>query len=1041
MIIDDFSNPKRKLTVSEASAANDYFTRRKSEEDRIAGIKAPAKNKKNPANTDYAKKRKQQDIEESRPFRGTGGAFNRGDDERHDIDSAREQQLAQYEQSGKFWLKYKDSQKHVNDTAYIGKAAARAAFQDLLRKHPELKGNLVMTAWGPGEQEVTEGEDDDSGTHSGNSPVPYMIQELFKTHGSQMSQYVRTGKIDPAFKEEMKKWVANTPWYDMPSGKPGTPAWHEGAEETLEIVMPHLAKRYWPKWLKMKEYHSPEQGVAEALTYPQKHSSWSVHSPKKNEFNTRYKLDQEPEARAHAERVGGKLVKVDQRGHAIRTGSKGDKGVAEGYSLKKTNVDKYMEPGDPDEYTQDINIKDTDYEIINNKTGQIVGTASWTTNDYFGPGALEITMKNGATRYLDIWEREKGNPQTAFNRFVKDPKTAKKYKEQGVAEGPLGTYVLNVMDAVTGEHWAIEIQASSPDMAKERAQQQGYKVLRIKEKGVAEGLKDKLAGAALAGSMAMGGAPAHAGFGADLAGSIASGLGSGMTSAAMAPSIYKEKNAADKAFAEQIPDEADKAKYLKGLKYIMNSRELANSGTTGMIQNTADEREFKKFKQRFATKYNIQIPTKEGVAEAGMPSSVIKNKQRNAEMSDKDFHAAHKDKSEDDLKAMAWRHGYGKGSTHYVDKHKKGQQGVAEGYGEDDGIHLGAKVYHKEHQSGEPFKVAKIIDDQRVGVIDDYGNKKVMFINQLVPAQGVAEGSLEEVSDKTLTNYLTKVDADSRKHRMDPTKRPAHKASKSIAGFATAFNKLDSPKKKPKPTEPEQGVAEAKNLKKRVKIVKGPDAGKTGWIREIKHGAFKGALKSYYIDLDDGGQANNLPGAALRLIKDQSLSENAEDLHVGDPVIITGNGIKFEGATGEIVDFGRDNRFVVVNLYNHGRHSFHSSDVSFNEYAGSDDEEARMYDAGEFGDDPRDEMDEARMSAAQRLSNAWDRQRAKSDASLRRTPSSIPKTVDKERMIRDIATSDASPEHKKVAIDAVMKTMSESRVQRQQLLAKMLNGR
>ena len=68
------------------------------------------------------------------------------------------------------------------------------------------------------------------------------------------------------------------------------------------------------------------------------------------------------------------------------------------------------------------------------------------------------------------------------------------------------------------------------------------------------------------------------------------------------------------------------------------------------------------------------------VAEAGMPLSVVKSKQRYAAMSDKDFHTAHKDKSEDDLKAMAWRHGYGKGSTHYVDKHKKGQQGVAEGW-------------------------------------------------------------------------------------------------------------------------------------------------------------------------------------------------------------------------------------------------------------------------------------------------------------------------------------------------------------------------
>jgi len=64
-----------------------------------------------------------------------------------------------------------------------------------------------------------------------------------------------------------------------------------------------------------------------------------------------------------------------------------------------------------------------------------------------------------------------------------------------------------------------------------------------------------------------------------------------------------------------------------------------------------------------------------------------------------------------------------------------------------------------------------------------------------------------------------------------------------------------------------QGVAEAKGLAKKVKVVKGEHAGKTGWIREIKHGAFKGAPKTYYIDLDDGGQANNLPATALRLVK------------------------------------------------------------------------------------------------------------------------------------------------------------------------------
>ena len=137
--------------------------------------------------------------------------------------------------------------------------------------------------------------------------------------------------------------------------------------------------------------------------------------------------------------------------------------------------------------------------------------------------------------------------------------------------------------------------------------------------------------------------------------------------------------------------------------------------------------------------YKVVKIKKQGVAEGGMPSSVIKSKQRYGDMLDKDFAELHQGKSDDDLVAMAWRHGYGKGSLHYVNKRKRGKQGVAEG----------------------------------------------------------------------------------------------------------------------------------KGLAKKVKIVKGPDAGKTGWIREVKHGAFKGAPKTYYIDLDDGGQANNLPATALRLVKEQ----------------------------------------------------------------------------------------------------------------------------------------------------------------------------
>lgn len=63
-------------------------------------------------------------------------------------------------------------------------------------------------------------------------------------------------------------------------------------------------------------------------------------------------------------------------------------------------------------------------------------------------------------------------------------------------------------------------------------------------------------------------------------------------------------------------------------------------------------------------------------------------------------------------------------------------------------------------------------------------------------------------------------------------------------------------------------IDEAKGLQKRVRVVKGTHAGKEGWIRQVKHGAFKGAPKSFYVDLDDGGQADNLPGSALRLVKE-----------------------------------------------------------------------------------------------------------------------------------------------------------------------------
>ena len=57
--------------------------------------------------------------------------------------------------------------------------------------------------------------------------------------------------------------------------------------------------------------------------------------------------------------------------------------------------------------------------------------------------------------------------------------------------------------------------------------------------------------------------------------------------------------------------------------------------------------------------------------EAGMPSSVIKHKQRLAMMTDKELADRHGDKDESTLRQMAWRHGYGKMSSYYWDRIQK----------------------------------------------------------------------------------------------------------------------------------------------------------------------------------------------------------------------------------------------------------------------------------------------------------------------------------------------------------------------------------
>jgi hypothetical protein len=66
------------------------------------------------------------------------------------------------------------------------------------------------------------------------------------------------------------------------------------------------------------------------------------------------------------------------------------------------------------------------------------------------------------------------------------------------------------------------------------------------------------------------------------------------------------------------------------------------------------------------------------------------------------------------------------------------------------------------------------------------------------------------------------------------------------------------------------------------------------------------------------------------------LQEDQAELSVGDPVIIRGN-VEHSGKTGDVAEFGRDKHFVIVDLYNFGKHAFHASNVEYNEYADQED--------------------------------------------------------------------------------------------------------
>jgi hypothetical protein len=92
--------------------------------------------------------------------------------------------------------------------------------------------------------------------------------------------------------------------------------------------------------------------------------------------------------------------------------------------------------------------------------------------------------------------------------------------------------------------------------------------------------------------------------------------------------------------------------------------------------------------------------------EERMPASIIKHKEKLAYMSDKELANHFKDKDDDTLRQMAWRHGYGKMSDHYVNRKNKGMSEDASEDEEDEFHRKLDKLVHKTfgHSSDEKKK-------------------------------------------------------------------------------------------------------------------------------------------------------------------------------------------------------------------------------------------------------------------------------------------------------------------------------------------------
>ena len=156
-------------------------------------------------------------------------------------------------------------------------------------------------------------------------------------------------------------------------------------------------------------------------------------------------------------------------------------------------------------------------------------------------------------------------------------------------------------------------------------------------------------------------------------------------------------------------------------------------------------------------------------------------------------------------------------------------------------------------------------------------------------SQWAAMSGLNEISDKKLTDYLTAVHQDTMKHPADPTKRPAAKASRSVAGFSRAFNKLDA--RKATELAPRVGESTEEDRQRYEQaardVVKGADPDHIARVRKLDAETLRRHVNYAWEQVNRGEYKLNRPNLeetnkAIEEINDLSRDEDLETIDTNE---------------------------------------------------------------------------------------------------------------------------------------------------------------